>query len=57
MSNEGFQNFVKKGIPGDITGNDPRQKIVFESDIENMNEDYEVFMTLPSGKIGMKLPS
>jgi integrase len=58
MSNEDFQNLVKKGILGNITGNGTRQKIVTEREIERyMNEGYEVFTTLPSGKIIMKLPS
>lgn len=58
MSNEEFQNLVKNGILGSITGNGTRQKIVTEREIEQyMNEGYEVFTTLPSGKIVMKLPS
>ena len=58
MSNEEFQNLVKKGILGNITGNGTRQKIVTEIEIEQyMNQGYEVFTTLPSGKIVMKLPS
>jgi integrase len=58
MSNEEFQNLVKNGILGNITGNGSRQKIVSEKEIEKyMNDGYEVFTTLPSGKIVMKLPS
>lgn len=58
MSNEDFQNLIKKGLLGNITGNGTRQKIVSEKDIEHyMNQGYEVFTTLPSGKIVMKLPS
>jgi hypothetical protein len=58
MSNEELQNLVKKGILGNITGNGTRQKMVMEMEIEQyMNQDYEVFTTLPSGKIVMKLPS
>lgn len=57
MSNEEFQDLVKKGILGNITGNGTRQKIVTEKELEKyMNEGYEVFTTLPSGKIVMKLP-
>jgi hypothetical protein len=58
MSNEDFHNLIKKGLLGNITENGTRQKIVSEKDIEHyMNQGYEVFTTLPSGKIVMKLPS
>ena len=58
MGNEEFQNLVKKGLLGNITGNGTRQKIITEKDLEYfMNQGYEVFTTLPSGKIVMKLPS
>ena len=58
MSNEEFQELVKKGILGNITGNGTRQRIVSEREIEKfMDQGYEVFTTLPSGKIVMKLPS
>ncbi len=58
MSNEEFQNLIKKGLLGNITGNGTRQRIVSEGEIEHyMNQGYEVFTTLPSGKIVMKLPS
>jgi len=57
MSNEEFQSLVKKGLLGNITGNGTRQKVVSEGEIEGyMNKGYEVFTTLPSGKIVMKLP-
>jgi hypothetical protein len=56
MSNEDFQNLIKKGLLGNMTGNGTRQKIVSEKEIEQyMNQGYEVFTTLPSGKIVMKL--
>ncbi len=56
MSNEDFQNLIKKGLLGNMTGNGTRQKIVNEKEIEQyMNQGYEVFTTLPSGKIVMKL--
>ena len=58
MSNDEFQNLVKNGILGNITGNGTRQRIVPEGEIEKyMEQGYEVFTTLPSGKIVMKLPS
>ena len=58
MSNEEFQNLIKKGILGNITGNGTRQIIVSEREIgDRMKEGYEVFISLPSGKIVMKLPS
>ncbi len=58
MSNEEFQNLVKNGMLGSITGNGTRQRIVTENEVEKYMElGYEVFTTLPSGKIVMKLPS
>ncbi len=58
MSNEEFQNLVKNGILGNITGNGTRQKIVTEKELgKYMEQGYEVFTTLPSGKIVVKLPS
>ena len=58
MSNEEFQKLVTNGILGNITGNGTRQRIVSEKEIEKyMDQGYEVFTTLPSGKIVMKLPS
>lgn len=57
MSNEEFQNLLKEAFRGMMTGAASRQKIVSERDLEKyMNEGYEVFTTLPSGKIVMKLP-
>lgn len=45
-------------IPGNITGNGNRQRIVSGREIEKfMDRGYEVFTTLPSGKVVMKLPS
>ena len=58
MSNEEFQKLITNGILGNITGNGTRQRIVSEREIEKyMDQGYEVFTTLPSGKIVMKLPS
>ena len=57
MSNEKIQNLAKKGLLGNITGNGTRQKIVSEKGVEHyMSEGDEIFMTLPSGRIVMKLP-
>ena len=57
MNNEEFQELVKKGIPGNITGNGTRQRIVSERENEKfMDHRFEVFTTLPSGKIAIKLP-
>ncbi len=57
MSNEEFQNLLKEAFRGMMTGNASRQKIVSEREIEKfMDQGYEVFTTLPSGKIVMKLP-
>lgn len=45
-------------IPGNITGNGNRQRIISGREIEKfMDRGYEVFTTLPSGKVVMKLPS
>jgi hypothetical protein len=58
MSNEKIQNLAKKGLLRNITGNGTRQKIVSEKGIEHyMNQGDEVFTTLQSGRIVMKLPS
>ncbi|MHB1709045.1 MAG: hypothetical protein ACYCT2_06190 [Thermoplasmataceae archaeon] len=57
MNNEEFQNLIKGFFRKTMTGNASRQKIVSEREIEKcMNDGYEVFTTLPSGKIVMKLP-
>ncbi len=57
MSNEDFQRIVRNQIVGTITGNGTKQKIISEQDLEKyMQQGYEVFTTLPSGKIVMKLP-
>ena len=46
-----------QGVPGNITGNGNRQRIVSGREIEKfMDRGYEVFTTLPSGKVVMKLP-
>ena len=58
MSNEEFQKLITNGILGNITGNGTRQRIVSERELEKyMGQGYEVFTTLPSGKIVIKLPS
>lgn len=57
MSDEDFRKTVKQSVIGAITGTGTRQKIVKESEIEKyMEMGYEVFTTLPSGKIVMKIP-
>ncbi len=57
MSDEDFRNIVKKSFIGAITGNGTRQKIVSEREVEEyMAKGFEVFTTLPSGKIVMKIP-
>ncbi len=57
MSNEEFQAIVRDSLRKTLTGNAQRQCIIPESDIERyMGMGYEVFTTLPSGKIVMKLP-
>ena len=57
MSNEEFQAIVRDTLRRTLTGNAQRQRIVSEKEVERfMSEGYEVFTTLPSGKIVMKLP-
>ncbi len=57
MSNEEFQALVRDTLRKTLTGNAQRQRIISEREIEKfMSEGYEVFTTLPSGKIVMKLP-
>ncbi len=57
MTNEEFQALVRETLRKTLTGNAQRQCIVPEEDIERyMGMGYEVFTTLPSGKIVMKLP-
>jgi integrase len=57
MSDEDFRNIVKKSFIGAITGNGTRQKIVSEKEVEEyMAKGFEVFTTLPSGKIVMEIP-
>jgi hypothetical protein len=56
MSNEEFQGLVRETIRNTLTGNAQRQTIISEREIEQyMKRGYEVFTTLPSGKIVMKL--
>ena len=58
MSNEEFQKLITKGILGNITGNGTTQKIVTEEEMEKyMEQGYEFYATLPSGRIVVKLPS
>ena len=57
MSNEEFQGLVRDTLRKTLTGNAQRQRIISEREVEEyMRQGYEVFTTLPSGKIVMKLP-
>jgi len=57
-SNEEFQRLIIKGILRDITCNGTTQKIMTEKEMEKyMEQGYEFYATLPSGRIVMKLPS
>ena len=57
MSNEEFQEKIKRMITSTLTGNGSRQRVVSLSEVENyITQGYEFVSPIPGGKVVMKLP-